>query len=995
MATVPNGSSLATLASFGFVDLEETVPKLDRLVSIVGDVGRSALAYLTKAASPDLALDQVIRLAELDRAKIKRLLSKEESGTRLSRVLGASSALYDHLQRNLQDLDLLDTREVYLPSRGEFASSFTKAFEELGNSNFNAADFISALRRTYRRNLLRIAIFDLSQIDGSGAIQRVSGALADLAAAALDAGLLVARRELTETNDYGSHTVSEVSETRLAIIGMGKGGAGELNYISDVDVIFVAESESLDNERMLVIATRLATRVMRAMDAPNPEPALWQVDANLRPEGKSGALVRTLDSHLAYYSRWAQNWEFQALLKARPLAGDTTLANRYFEAINPLVWQSSQRDNFVESVQRMRERVSENIPADEVQWQIKLGVGGLRDIEFTVQLLQLVHGRRDETVRQADTISAIEALSAAGYIGRTVATEFSSHYKFLRLMEHRIQLRQMRRTHLMPQDELTQRSIARSIDLNWNAEDLLSRWSEVRTEVRALHQKIFYRPLLSALSKAGDEFELSSEQAADRLAAIGFKDPAGTLVHINALTQGISRRAQIQRQLLPVLLQWFAEGTDPDSAILAFRRLSENLGESHWYLRMLRDSSGAAERMTVALSTSKFATSLLELIPEGAAWFEDVAQLAPQPLDLLKKQSEALASRHANLDEFAKSIRHIRRRETLRLALGAVVGDLTLSQLGEALTVLTQWYLGSLTDELVRSLQHNQEPVANLLDFGIVAMGRFGGSELGFGSDADVMFIYEPKETIPVAIAQRAAEQVIGELKRLSSDQQLEFELDMGLRPEGKNGAIARSLESYSAYYSRWADIWENQALLRAVMFYGSNHLKEAFSVMVDKYRYPTELTEQSIVEIRRIKARVETERLPQGADPKRHLKLGRGSLSDIEWLVQLMQLKFGATHPQIRTASTLEALEACVQANLLEAHDARVLQEAWTLTSRIRSAAVLWSNKRSDVLPIDRNQLEGIARILNYPRGSASQVEEDYLAYTRRARMVFERLFF
>jgi glutamate-ammonia-ligase adenylyltransferase len=995
MATVPSGSSLATLARFGFVDLEATIAKLDRLVSLVGDVGRSALAYLTKAASPDLALDQIILLAELDKNKIKKLLSKEDSGTRLAKVLGSSTALYDHLQRNLQDLELFEKSLSTLPSKHEFDKQFEATFSALSKSEFNSAQNIGALRSTYRTNLLRIAIYDLSQVQPVAAIQKVSAALADLAASALDAGLVIARKELVETAEFGTHTQEEVDATKLAIIGMGKGGARELNYISDVDVIYVAESDSLDDERMLTIATRLATRMMRAMDANNTEPALWQVDANLRPEGKSGALVRTLDSHQAYYARWAENWEFQALLKARPFAGDMTLGNRYFEAINPLVWQSTQRENFVESVQRMRERVSANIPTDEADWQIKLGVGGLRDIEFTVQLLQLVHGRSDESVRMPDTIAAIEALAAAGYIGRLEATEFSNHYKFLRLLEHRIQLRQMRRTHLMPQDELIQRSIARSVQPEWNAEALLKRWAEVKIQVRALHQRIFYRPLLAAVSKASGEFEITSEQAVDRLSAIGFLDPKGAITHINALTSGLSRRAQIQRQLLPVLLQWFAEGTDPDAAILAFRRLSENLGESHWYLRMLRDSSGAAERMTIALSTSKLATSLLELIPEGAAWFEDLSELKPQDLSELISQSQSLAARHESTEEFAKSIRHIRRRETLRLALGAVVGELTLSQLGKGLTDLTQWYLAALAEELIATMQHNQENVSDLLDFGIIAMGRFGGGELGFGSDADVMFVYEPKTTIPVAIAQKAAELVIAEINKHAADPQLEFELDMGLRPEGKNGAIARSLESYSAYYSRWADIWENQALLRARMFFGSAELQSGFNELVDKYRYPAELSEKSIIEIRRIKARVETERLPQGADPKRHLKLGRGSLSDIEWLVQLLQLKFGNAHPAIRTPKTLEALEACVGSGLIAAHDARVLEEAWLLSSRIRSAAVLWSNKRSDVLPIDRKQLEGMSRILEYPRGSASKLEEDYLAFTRRSRMVFERVFF
>jgi glutamate-ammonia-ligase adenylyltransferase len=274
-------------------------------------------------------------------------------------------------------------------------------------------------------------------------------------------------------------------------------------------------------------------------------------------------------------------------------------------------------------------------------------------------------------------------------------------------------------------------------------------------------------------------------------------------------------------------------------------------------------------------------------------------------------------------------------------------------------------------------------------------MGRFGGQELGFGSDADLIFVYSPRSNIAGDLAQKAAERLISELHRVVTDPQLEFEIDMELRPEGRNGTVARSIDSYEAYYSRWGDIWENQALLRARVIFGSDELMLRFNGVIDKYRYPGQLDQKSVIEIRRIKARMENERLPQGADPKRHLKLGRGSLSDIEWLVQLLQLKFGNQFPSIRTPQTLKAIEELVKCQLLEPSDATVLSQAWTFVSRVRSAGVLWSNKRSDVLPTDRRQLEGIARILEYPRGSASALEEDYLAQTRRARMVFDRLFF
>jgi glutamate-ammonia-ligase adenylyltransferase len=330
----------------------------------------------------------------------------------------------------------------------------------------------------------------------------------------------------------------------------------------------------------------------------------------------------------------------------------------------------------------------------------------------------------------------------------------------------------------------------------------------------------------------------------------------------------------------------------------------------------------------------------------------------------------------------------VRRRETLRLALGAVLGDLDIHQVSKGLSDLTEVYLQAMLNLV-------EETLDSPVDFGIIAMGRFGGEELGFGSDADVMFTYAVRDGQNVDELQKQAERIVSELKRFTADPILEFEIDNDLRPEGKNGAVVRSVDSYLAYYQRWADTWEAQALLRARVIAGSEDLQNSFVKIIDQYRYPKTLQQSAIVEIRRIKARVESERLPQGADPKRHLKLGRGSLSDVEWLVQLYQLKYGNEHQAIRTPRTIDALNAMVSEKLIEQHDARVLIEAWVLASRVRSASVLWANKRTDVLPTDRRQLEGLARILEYPRHSASQLEEDYLAFTRRARMVFERLFF
>jgi glutamate-ammonia-ligase adenylyltransferase len=964
-------TTLTELARLGFAELGATSELLGLL-----DAPR-LVRHFASAADPDQALRTLVRLREQAPDELAALLRDEDAAARLIRLLGASAGLGEYFERHPSQLSAFTAPLVAPLAPEQYESDLLAAVEGLTGD-----EAWVALRVRYRRHLARLAAWDLEQADPLAAVDQVAAALADLAGAALDASLDVARRDV-------KFPAAEIAATRLAIIGMGKAGARELNYVSDVDVIFVAAaSDGLSDDRAVEIGTRLAMQTMRGIHDLSTEPGLWEVDANLRPEGKDGALVRTLDSHLAYYERWAKSWEFQALLKARPLAGDREVGDAYVAGVAPKVWSSASRENFVESVQRMRERVTQNIPADELDVQLKLGPGGLRDVEFTIQLLQLVHGQADDAVRQVATLSALTALAEQGYIGRVEASEFARDYRFLRLLEHRLQLARLRRTHLMPTDDDALRVLARASGLATNAADLTEQWQRTKHAVRRLHERLFYRPLLSAVAALPEEgLALSSAQAEARLAAIGFRDPRGALLHIGALTGGVSRRATIQRNLLPVMLQWFAEGADPDHGLLAFRRLSEDLGEAYWFLRMLRDSSGAAERLTQVLSGSRFVGDLFERIPEAAAWLENDEELRPRPLTVLLEETQAIVARYSGDDDSAAlALRTARRREVLRLALGSILGVVAVEELGIALShVATAVLTGALT------IAHR---FGDGIEFGIIAMGRYGGAELGFGSDADVMYVYRAAGASDEE-AQARAEQIVHALARLTEDLRIPLDLDIGLRPEGKNGAIVRSLESYRAYYARWSLTWEAQALLRARVVVGDPGVLEAFESLADEVRYPEKIADQDVREIKRIKARVEAERLPQAADPARHLKLGRGSLSDVEWFVQLQQLLHASSVPGLRTPSTLRALAAAVEEGLLPATDAAKLRDAWVLASRARSAMTLWTSKTSDVLPTDRQQLEGVARLLGYPPGSASRLEEDYLRVTRLARQVFEKRFY
>ncbi|MFB9663615.1 bifunctional [glutamine synthetase] adenylyltransferase/[glutamine synthetase]-adenylyl-L-tyrosine phosphorylase [Curtobacterium albidum] len=982
-------TSRSEMARLGFAELSESLERIAGLEARFGPDVRvpvsDAPALWESTADPDGALRALERLLERAPDQVRPVLADEAATERLVRLLGASVGLGEFLlRRPAETALLLDpvtapwTQEAYEASLAEAVDGTT------------GEDARLRLRVRYRRHLAQIALFDVLHPAPTEAFPAVAAGLADLAGAALQTAVDVARREVP-------FPAADVAATPLAVIAMGKAGARELNYVSDVDVIFVTEPTRDDDadtgvgtDRAVLIATRLAIAATHAITDLAAEPALWEVDANLRPEGKDGALVRTLDSHVAYYERWAKGWEFQALLKARPIAGSRDLGARYAAAVAPFVWSSAGRPGFVESVQRMRERVTEHIPDAEVDRQLKLGPGGLRDVEFTVQLLQLVHGRDDESVRVRSTLEAMDALTAAGYVGRPEAARFGPDYALLRLLEHRIQLRRLQRTHLMPSDEEELRVLARSTGLATSAAALEQRWRGVKLEVRGLHERLFYRPLLSAVAATDGEIVLTSDQAADRLGAIGFADPAGALGHIRALTQGTSRRATIQRNLLPVLLRWMAEGPAPDRALLAFRRLSDTLGESSWFLRMLRDSSGAAHSLTTVLSESAFLAGLLERFPEAVAWLDEPeALLRPRPLESLLAEVTATTARHGDdVDGAAALVRSARRRETLRLGMAAVLGHLDVDALGPALTDVTEATLaGALT------LARRDAPDG--LEFGIIAMGRFGGRELGFGSDADVLYVHRAPESLPSEQASRAAQAIVREVARLTDDAIHPFDLDIDLRPEGKNGPVVRTLDSYGAYYARWSLTWEAQALLRARGAVGDTALLRDFEHLADRTRYPQHIDEREVREVRRIKARVESERLPRGADPARHLKLGRGSLSDVEWFVQLLQLQHATDVPGLRTTSTLEALAAATDAGFIGPEDAERLGAAWRFASRTRSALVLWSGKTTDVLPVDRVQLEGVARLMEYPPGSASQLEDDYLGVTRRARQVFEREFY
>jgi glutamate-ammonia-ligase adenylyltransferase len=886
-------------------------------------------------------------------------LSDAELRERLIRVLGASATLGDYL----------------VASPGEW-QVLAEPVEPAVAPVLDDASDVQTLRRAYRRSLLRIVSADLT--DGSD-LEQTMTALSALADATLETALTIAAAEHPE----------HAKACRLAVVAMGKCGGRELNYVSDVDVVFVAEPTDGDQELALRAAAALASRLIHICGL-----VAWPVDAALRPEGSRGPLVRTLASHLAYYRKWAKTWEFQALLKARPAAGDIQLGAEWLAALQPLIWHAAERPEAVDEVRAMRRRIIAAVPRNELDREIKRGPGGLRDIEFAVQLLQMVHGRVDESLRSPSTLVALRALTDGGYVGRDDGEALGRAYRFLRTVEHRLQLQRLRRTHTVPDEPAALRWLAHSLGYKSDArrdavEAFSADWLHHAGDVRRLHAKLLYRPLLEAVARVpSQELRLTAEAAGARLKTLGYADPAGALRHIQVLIGGVSRTALIQRQLLPALLSEFADAPEPDRGLLAYRQVSEKLGSTPWYLRLLRDEGPVALRLARLLGLSRYVTELLSRDPEALRLLADDTELVPRSTEALGEGFTAAATRHDDRAQAIAAVRALRRRELFRIAAADLLGHLDVSAVGEA--------LARVTDATLAAALAIANPAR--LPVTIIGMGRLGSAEMSYPSDADVLFVYEPPPGMPDDAASGAAHAVAEELRRLLSmpcpDPPLGVDAD--LRPEGRQGPLVRSLDAYRRYYARWSKVWEAQALLRARYVAGDADLGVRFLEMADRVRYPVGgLSREQVTEIRRIKARVDSERLPRGADPATHTKLGRGGLADVEWTVQLLQLRYGHDVEGLWTTRTLDALSAAADAGLVDAGDAAALDAAWRLATRVRNALTLVRGRPVDQLPRHGVDLAGVVSALG-GAGNADPQEflDEYLRTARRARQVVERIF-
>ncbi len=871
------------------------------------------------------------------RSLINDLGITSERHARAAAVLaGASRSMSAAVRRDPSLFSVLDPQNEF-------------AVEKIALTAPDDADAIDGLRRWKRGQLLRIALRDLMGESDLATVGRELSVLADACFA-----------RALEIADDGPP---------LAVIGMGKLGGSELNYASDVDIVFVHEGNS-------GAAARRARKVLDILTSFTKEGQVYRVDIELRPEGGAGALTRTPEAFGSYFDRWAVPWERQAYIKTRLSAGDPELGNAFFDAIKPGVWGENLEADTVPHIRALKLRVEESAKLKGDR-ELKKGPGGLRDIEFSVQLLQMVHGRTDPTIRSPNTLTALRQLSWGEYIDQADAVHFTTAYIHLRTVEHRLQLRDERQTHELPPGEADQEWAARASGFE-SLDAFRESHRRHQASVREIHQRIFYRQTLDRMHETG----MVSELLPDHLQQLGFADPDRAASTIERLIENLGRRANVMQQVLLIMVTALAATPDPDLGLIRLAWLLDGSYRTGTILPVLRDSPIAISDIARLLGSSRVAGGWLRNHPEFARLLMNPDELATarHREDLADEARQAVEACDGDTRMEMAELRRFVQHEQLRVAARDILGLASIIEAPEELS--------NVADAAIAAALGAQAPE---VPFAVIGLGRYGGLDLSYASDLDVIFVYDGTSADDARSAARTARELLQQIGAQTAEGRA-WEIDARLRPEGENGQLARSLEGYQRYYDERGQLWERQALLKRRFVAGDPELGEKFIAMADRWCYRSDFSETEADEIRAMKRRIEVERLGTGSKAL-DVKLGAGGLSDIEFTVQLMQLRYGFGRDSIRGNRTLPVLVGLSEHDLLEVGDRATLDVGYRFCQRFRNARYHLSGLSSDGFPDDDHEELLLARRLGYP--DRKDLRADYHEVTAAVREVTTRLFY
>jgi len=973
---------------------------------------------------PDDALVNLSTLIKtLEGLEIKELMDTPEALSGLIFLLGASPFLTGLLCSRARLFQWLFLEKgLYIKKKRErFDSEIKEAIKKGGEGE------VKKTLRIYRQQeFLRLGAKDLL---GLAAMEETTKGLSDLASAMLDVAIETALSELTVR--FGAPK-REGGGSGFAVIGLGKLGGGELNYSSDIDIMYICEridsmTEGRDGRGDSAISsgefyTKLAVRVTALLSEVTADGLVFRVDLGLRPGGKGGAIIQSLAGAELYYEAQGREWERAAMIKANCVAGDKETGRAFLDMIRPFVFRRYLDFTAIEEIKTMKKKIdlaasTQGTGADGgiAGMNVKLGRGGIREIEFFTQAMQLIHGGKDPALRQRGTLSALSALTAKGLVKAGERELLTRAYIYLRNLEHRLQIIECRQTHTLVNEKKGLRRVARMMG-HRETGPFLKELKEITDSVHSVFRGLFYG-VSSAGSVDGKVLLLFAPETGDEerrglLQKMGFRDGDGALKNLELLRKGppglrrtSARGRAVFEKAAPYLLSRILAAPDPDMALNHLEKFISRAGARSTQYALLMENPAVTDQLINIFGTSDFLSNNLTSHPENIDFLlsEELSSPFKTKEDFLTLFKEQALSEDMGLEETLDAMRRVRNAEVMRIGLNYLASNIRPQEVSTQMTGLAEAALQTAWKVASGELEKKYKPPEGA-SFAIIGLGKLGAEELGFGSDLDIVFIYNPaspglsqkapadKRISDLDFFVRLSQRIINALAVKTREGSC-FEVDTRLRPSGNSGPLVVSRDSFIKYHRSSTELWERQAFIRARYVAGDKTLGIEAVKEVKDLIFRREFTKTDVVKITTIRKRMEDE-IGRETNARYNFKTGSGGLVDIEFLVQALQLKWGGRRPSVRQHGTITALEALDKAGLVDKEDCSFLQKAYAFIRAIEFGERIMFDRAKTFLLKDSLAIAPLARSMGFSGRTypGERLLEEYERISKGVRRIYTK---